>query len=155
MLKKPNLMSLTYFQVKKLAKELCEKDVETLSEETGIGLSHLRRHFAEPGYNVNPSHLVKLCSAMGNWLQIEWIVIQAGGSMVMLDQAKPQDLSVSERVSKTLKEASDLLHVWSGAMLDGIVNNDEADSLDRELGQLIKRANETREAIGISIGARA
>lgn len=147
MIRKPNLATMSFFQVKKLAKELQGKTNETLAEEIGVGHEHVSRHFRDPHYSVSPAMLPALCRAMDNYLQIEWLVIQVGATMTMLDRTKLEDMIVSSQVSRTLKEASDVLQVWSDCMLDGVRTSEEENQLDRELCQLVARATAARDAL--------
>lgn len=143
----PNLMDMTFFRVKKMALEICGKTPEELAEETGIGPSSVKRHFSEANYNVCPAHLILLCKAMDNYLQIEWMVIQIGGTMSMLDITASRNMNLSASVSKTLRKSADVLKTWSATIEDGIIDADEASEVDQYLSQLIKRATESRQAL--------
>jgi hypothetical protein len=123
----------------------------------GLGEETVSRYQRNPnpgehGYDLPIGRIALWNRAVENDMVISWAAQQCGGYFVKVDAAKREDVSVDVQVSKVLKEASDVLGIWSSAMLDGALQPSEAKRLDSELREVITRAEACRESLSMSVG---
>ncbi len=147
-----NLKHITFFNAKKLAKELSGKTNEELAEEINMGHEHVARHFRDPHYNIGTPMMPALCLALGNKLMIQWQCVQVGGYYGEVDPAKKQDMSVDVQMSCVCKETADVMSTWAATMMDGKRTLQEDHRMDQELSDLIRKADECRVALRLSRG---
>lgn len=149
---KINFKDMTFFEAKQLAKLTSGKTNEEIAEEIGVGHEHVAKHFREPKYNISAALLPKLCRALGNDIQIEWQCIQAGGHFSRVDRTKPEETDLAIQISQVCRESADVLQTYSQAMLDKSIDQDKRSRIDKELCDLIRKAEECREVLSMKTG---
>lgn len=138
----PNLKDMNFWQVKVMARNLCQKTNQDLSNETGIPESTIQQIFSRHDYNPSPGNVPRLCQALGNYLMIEWQAQQVGAHMIIIKTAGLSISDIETHVSQIYKEMADLTRAHAEALKDGKYSLNEMSKTQRELIHLIKEAEE-------------
>lgn len=143
----PNLADISFAQALDLAYQACKfstgKTYEDIAEEMHKGVETIRRYFTDPTYNP-PTHLLpKLCKVIGNTILIDWLCVNAGGYFC-LHESRESHLPLESLIAELTKEFSDVLREDSKAMKDRIYSAEELAAIEKEIIDLLKKAEQVK-----------
>lgn len=142
-----NLAEMPFIKVCEIAYAMSGKTYAQIAEEMGCGKETIHRYFTDPTYNPPSYKIPKLCQVLGNYLLIEWQCIQAGGHFILNEEIFCNNQTLETQVAELTKEFSDILREDGKARLDGKYNADELNNLEKEIEDLLKKAEQIKRYI--------
>ncbi len=141
-----NLAGMPFIKVCELAYAMSGKTHAQIAEEMHCGVETIRRYFTDPTYNPPSYKVPKLCQVLGNYLLIEWQCINAGGHFILNEEIFCVR-NLEAQVAELTKEFSDVLREDGRARLDGKYSGDELSSIEKEIEDMLKKAEQVKRYI--------
>lgn len=141
-----SLRDYTYLQILDIAYRISKINhgltYEEIAEQMGKGRETIHRYFTDPQYNPPTCLVPRLCQVLGNYLLIDWLCAQVDGHLTFVEcRTDPRDLI--SRMGELTKEFSDVLREDGKAREDGDYTPLELAEIERELGHLVSKAEQT------------
>ena len=144
----PNLKDIPFSGALDIAYASTPLTHSEIAERSGKGLETIRRYFKDPTYNPPVPFVPELCEIIGNNILIEWQVAQRCGHVFFSNQT-PSDPGKDIRIliAELTKEFSDVLIEDTKAQLDNEYKDEELAVLDKEIEDLITKAEQLQHVI--------
>ena len=139
-----NLADIPFSRALEIAYAMSGKTYEKIAEEMSCGTETIRRYFTDPNYNPPSYKIPKLCRILGNFVLIEWQVVQAGGSFNLNNEIFCIE-SLETQIAQLTKEFSEVLAEDGSARLDGEYCSNDLSRIEKEIDDLIKNAQRLKK----------
>ena len=141
-----HLLDIPYTRALELARAMSGLTYAQIAHEMDLGVETIHRYFTDPDYQPPTKRLPKLCKVLGNDILLNWVCLNSGGYFVRV-AGGARGMSIEIKIAELTKEFADVLRTDGEARLDKRYSREELAAMDRELSDLVVKAQQVKDIL--------